>query len=601
MSFKITTDTSFLKDSVNTIYNIITPQSIPIALIPTNEKILNLEKTLPVINLSQSNFITGTYRIKSRGYYKLTENIIFNPNPSTWSVSTLVGDDWNPTTEQTTGGPNAKYPIQPYGPYHLGFFAAITIESDEVIIDLNSFMLCQSMEHYLQQRFFSLIELSSSPFISGQGPSNFGSPVFSPKYVKIKNGILGRSSHQSIHGNGMKHIIIDNISLNNYEQAGIQMNGGEYIILKNINIDRNSHDTLVNAKYSQSRFIRTFIQSIITATDPSITILGVSKSGTDILNELNTEMNTVYKDVIVDKIMPTSSLYVNNSRVIDGGMYGIVLNVMGVAVNKFLSHLNGTTGNKHILLQNINISNLTAFPSEIVGLSIDNPNHSKYGLPVQKGPVGDVFDIIGVTTPGNTFYNQNVFANAQCYVSKYKSLISGGGTSSINPTIYNEWIASSTALAPFITENYYVCGGDSMSHVMKGVIGLFLSGTQNTECYDINIKGINNIGNLGEVTLCQPGVPVYDGNRCRGLVFASCKDTKIANLNISDLSSTTSDSIAVDFIGVNNNIIINKYIINNIIQANYLDSGAYPNVTPNCIIFNNKDSVSSLTLSPKLT
>ena len=56
------------------------------------------------------------------------------------------------------------------GAYHLGFFAAITVESDDVILDLNGKSLKQSKLHNLQQRFYSHIELASAPFIPKQGP-----------------------------------------------------------------------------------------------------------------------------------------------------------------------------------------------------------------------------------------------------------------------------------------------------------------------------------------------------------------------------------------------------------------------------------------------
>ena len=45
--------------------------------------------------LSQTNFSKGTYRIRYPGYYRLTENIIFNPN-------TDNPDDFMPSSTQRT-------------------------------------------------------------------------------------------------------------------------------------------------------------------------------------------------------------------------------------------------------------------------------------------------------------------------------------------------------------------------------------------------------------------------------------------------------------------------------------------------------------------
>lgn len=133
----------------------------------------------------------------------------------------------------------------------------------------------------------------------------------------------------------MKYVLIENLSLCDYEQAGIALNGGQDIVIRNVELCKSSKNVIVKATYSQSRFIRSFLSQIINSGNPSIIIKGVSKSGSDILQELENEMNSVYKDFIIDKKLPTSTLYLNNSQVIDGSIYGIVLNVLGVAVNNF--------------------------------------------------------------------------------------------------------------------------------------------------------------------------------------------------------------------------------------------------------------------------
>ena len=76
------------------------------------------------IKLKNSDFKKGTFRIKSSGHYILTEDIIFDPNEENLSSD--------------------EYPIAPFGPYMLGFFAAITIECTNVILDLNNFTIKQS-------------------------------------------------------------------------------------------------------------------------------------------------------------------------------------------------------------------------------------------------------------------------------------------------------------------------------------------------------------------------------------------------------------------------------------------------------------------------
>ena len=75
-----------------------------------------------IIKLRQNHFNNGTVRITVPGIYVLQENIIFNPNES---------NDFFPTGQQMAG----QYPVGSGGAYHLGFFAAITVEAAGVILD----------------------------------------------------------------------------------------------------------------------------------------------------------------------------------------------------------------------------------------------------------------------------------------------------------------------------------------------------------------------------------------------------------------------------------------------------------------------------------
>ena len=60
--------------------------------------------------------------LQQPGIYVLQENIVFNPNEF---------NDFSPTEEQISSG---LYPQNMEGPFHLGFFSAITIETKNVIL-----------------------------------------------------------------------------------------------------------------------------------------------------------------------------------------------------------------------------------------------------------------------------------------------------------------------------------------------------------------------------------------------------------------------------------------------------------------------------------
>ena len=114
----------------------------------------------PVL-LSQQDFESGTLRITQPGTYLLTENIVFNPIPLAQRTdlvevlkAQMLVDITDAVRRSSFHDPTA---------YGLGF-AAIAIECDDVIIDLNGFTLEQGLEHSLHQRFFGLITLNDQPF-----------------------------------------------------------------------------------------------------------------------------------------------------------------------------------------------------------------------------------------------------------------------------------------------------------------------------------------------------------------------------------------------------------------------------------------------------
>ena len=67
-----------------------------------------------IVYLNQTHFNYGTVRIRSPGFYVLTEDIVFEPN---------AHNNFFPTATQVKTG---LYPMGKDGAYHLGFFAAIT-------------------------------------------------------------------------------------------------------------------------------------------------------------------------------------------------------------------------------------------------------------------------------------------------------------------------------------------------------------------------------------------------------------------------------------------------------------------------------------------
>jgi hypothetical protein len=155
--------------------------------------------------------------------------------------------------------PNFGDPKYPMGNYFLGFFAAITVETHDVWIDLNGKTIRQSKEFYLKQRFFNVIELADRIFEPNEGVSSLN---FQPNdkfqfnetgtvgarktasNVLISNGVLGRSSHNGVHCNGCNQIVIDGVKVVDFEVAGIQFNGVYQVAVVNSQVGRAIHTIL---------------------------------------------------------------------------------------------------------------------------------------------------------------------------------------------------------------------------------------------------------------------------------------------------------------------------------------------------------------------
>ena len=447
---------------------------------PFFNTLLNLENLTSYYSLSNKDFKNGTYRIKKPGVYILSEDIVFHPNPE---------NDCQPTENQQD-----EYPSTPGSPYILGFFAAITIEAHGVILDLNGYEIKQSLEHYVHQRFFSCIELASSPFFTKQGPASFNGEkdkFQNGRGILITNGKIGLSSHHAIHGNNCTNIILDNLDIYDFEICGIAINGTKHSIINNVTIRDNLKTVPLNAKYSQARFIRRHLKKNNITLNNNI--------AKKLLKEIENTINVAKKSAIKYlkyKIRFTNipEIFRNTQLLSDGAVYGLVLNQNGVVVGPFLKKRVKDKGNCNIILKNITIKNIHSKPREIIGLSKNSNNKKSYSGKVMTGPFGDVFDIL-FNTDLDCNYIPNLLSDAQLIIAKSDNINkTNTGTTSISQKII-DWVEGKKTLVEAIEQDNPTCfvfGGDSMAHSMKGNIGLFISGGKDFYMDNISIEDIKN-------------------------------------------------------------------------------------------------------------
>ena len=461
--------------------------------------------TRPKIGINQSDFAQGTYRITNSGYYVLNENIEFNPIHQF------------PLKTQSE-----LYPTGKHGPYHLGFFAAITIETSDVVLDLNGYSITHSKRHSLLQRFFSIIELANSPFIPKQGPHKFTDAINSASHCLIMNGSLLNSSHHGIHGNLNRDIVLHDLEIHDFEVAGIALNGANNAVICNSSMIGKNHDIEVLSSFSQARFSLRALENLKDVNN-------------NVYKNADREIQKAYREILSGNTQTT--FFKNETGQYDGNMYGIVLHVAGVVINDFLKERKPDHINDNITIFNVTIDDIETHPVEIPSLPLSvQPKSdiiSAYGGKQMVGVFGDVFDI-EKNMDSERKYKPNVLSELQLYLAEKHP---NHGSVNIEQYIL-DWSKNSISLPE---DQKFLPTGDSMGHIMKGNIGLFISGGKNIRLDTVNIDNVRTNGNsVGTSSLFTEEEKYFQGASSYGILMTATNDNEVLlrNVTIQEVSSS---------------------------------------------------------------
>lgn len=557
-----------------------------------------------VTMLTAEDFRYGTYIIDKPGTYMLAEDISFNPNsPDTLNQAVASGEipppmvstlglpspvdayhSGFPLFTQFAFGPSGPFtpggPLEPrYDPagFGIGFFAAIAVAADDVTIDLNGHTIQQSPEHALLMRFFAVIELADQPFVPGQGPFDFGGDIVSASNVTIKNGTIGLSSHHGIHGNGNENITIQNVDFIDYEVAAVALNGVKGLDVRNVTAT-NRKDVPVVGTFSSAQFLKAFIEELSRNGSPTtLEVDGVALDVEDIRQGLEAAINNTHADIIAQpnivsgraQIDPVEhpveyALFHNKHGLLDGNSYSFLLNSLGVAVDGFPTRPDGITrvASEDVSFVNVHVRDQRAFINETPAIDI--------GGAAAIDAVGAVFQTLnahpdtgGPVTVSNfddtlARYTGNPVANAQAFVAKAK--LNGEFDGSVlNVTRLNipadvlAWVeghpGSETLAEAGIT---YLCNGDSMFHVNKGVIGFKMDAATDVRLVNTSVRRIENLGVAGS-DICGDYVEGkshpkqtlngYGGATVRGYTFSGSDSVRVIKARAADLSAYNGSAV----------------------------------------------------------
>lgn len=469
------------------------------------------------VDISQSDFVDGSLFITEPGVYELTEDIIFAPR--TGDLSLL---DVNSLTEpELFMFPTDEQREESVLALNLGFFAAIIIASDDVIIDLKGFTLSQSNIHLAMQRFFALIEIANAPFPAKTGPANFTSETdfVSVQNITIKNGIIGKSVHHGIHGNGCKFVTFEDLVIRDFEVAGISLNSADNVNFNNVIIEDSLRNERYNAKISQIIFI---LQAYTVHIEPFINL---SLLPDVLVNEINTKRESL-REVLRQVIQVEVNLAVNEQNfdivaieaeldglsslvrtltngIPDGSLVAGIIMHQVVNVQDFIGFIPEDQV-ESVTFNNVIVRNLVARPLEWMGVEDAITNKELKGM---IGAAIDVDSIRDLTTNEMT-YKANPIADFQLVLAKMilfinnnvdpdtldfnvLKLMSRGGVTQE----FIDWSEGTATWTDFSTSKKFrfFPNGDIMFHFNKGVIGIKLDQNFKVSMNNVTIENLQNI------------------------------------------------------------------------------------------------------------
>ncbi len=456
-------------------------------------ELLNADSAIP---LAQSDFDSGPYRITQPGYYYFTENVVFRPMPDAEALR---------TDKPAIGA----------------WFTALSVECDNVIIDLNTktFECAQEFINTNSLKVFSLIELGNSPF-----PFNLfrfifaytGETKLKPAHnVEIKNGIVGRSSHHGIHGNSNSDVYIHDMVVRDWEVAGIALNSMLNGKIKDVVISGIEHRVPFTGELALMKSAEAMLQSLANRGD------AVAASYLAGLQPFITDPNF------------NGENYPSGAS--EGNCYGIFLNRnfdIGPVVPRHCS--DGTVNS--IVIENVTVCNVKSEMIETIGIA-NNDGVQLKGFPYGILRWEDAY-------PNGTFAPNGVI-KAQVYA-----------TISVDPKLYPDGFADnilsdSPSEELFLSQVKPVFNGDDAGHRVKGAYGIRVDCGHGVTIKDCRIINIQSLGVPGTDLLDIAGnenysfepsryateakpfqLSRYSGNDVYGISLAACRNCHVINTEV---------------------------------------------------------------------
>jgi hypothetical protein len=532
----------------------------------------DLEPTLKTTVLTQSDFASGPVIIRASGRYVLGGDIVYEPNADKGMLP-AAGTEYG----------------NHFHPFFVGFFAAIIVEADDVVIDLGGRELKTSERFALRQTVYSHIELSNRPFILAEeaGFEHDQIPNISASRVHIKNGTLGRSPHHSVHGSSNDDVLITDVVFQNYEIFPVSLNKvgrlamlraeardttrnvamlGEWTSLANM---PNSLREAISG-YGLSPADKAEAQALVDAVDlvvartldpsmfgprggPSV-LLGVSKYIMD-LDPLKRVRGMASKDVDLSFLLsgtghPTGSV-----------MGGLMINHT-LSVGPFATAGDGDAGgSSNIAIDDFTVKGLESRTRESLGIEYlqqkdeddedDDDGGGDGEWTMLRGPQGEIYDALTLDDR-----QRGKRSSLLHDISFWLAERAPEGSAAHVPPEFAAWGAAGTrageSIFDFVADRAdryrFATHVDFRGHTTKGVAAVRLDGVSDADLRRITVQDARSVAPARDPRIvgADRSGKRYQGGDVRGVSLSRCDGVRCGDeLVIEGLSSANGDAIGV--------------------------------------------------------
>jgi hypothetical protein len=398
------------------------------------------------------------------------------------------------------------------------------VRAPGVTIDLGGFEIRQSVEHYIQQRFFAAIEIQT-PFLENEGAADFvqGTTLTPAPRFTLRNGRIGLSSHHGVHGNDASTVLIEDVDIRDYEVAAIGLNNARDVVLRRVRALGTFERVPVLGTYSSARFLLPFVSRALglaadsSGDEPAVrtAAAGLAKARARLQGLMDQTLQDIVARGEIDgaRHEEANTLFGNPSGRPDGSAgYGIVVHVKGHASNGFecSESESGKNSKKADETHDVVIADCEVLGTRLRTVEVPVLEHVATAQ-VQQGPAGDVLRVADIIvgsgsegSEGNSAeYSGTALSDAKIALQVLVNVLGEGGKNKFGYcAIHGDVLAwargeagaRSMREAVSSGDFRYVRNGDSMFHVNKGAVGIRIAGGTRVAVVRTRVSGVSNTG-----------------------------------------------------------------------------------------------------------